>query len=54
MKPVLIQTLFRKMRSQIRLPDPPSADDNIPKRKDHAGNIILAVFVFAVIICFLL
>ena len=53
MKPVIIQTLFRNMRNRIRLPDPPSADDT-PKRKDHAGNIILAVFVLAIIVCFLL
>lgn len=54
MKPVLIQTLFRNMRNRVRLPEPPSVDDNTPKRKDQAGNIILAIFVFAVIICFLL
>ena len=53
MKPVIIQTLFKKMKGRIRLPDPPSTDES-PKHRDRTGNIILAVFVFAVIICFLL
>lgn len=53
MKPVLIQTLVRSMRNRIRLPDAPSADD-VPKRKDRAGSIIISVFVLVVILCFLL
>ena len=53
MKPVIIQTLFRNMRNRIRLPDPPS-DDATPKRKDKTGQIMIAVFVIAIVFCFLL
>jgi len=53
MKPVIIQTLINKMKERVRLPDPPSADDTL-KREDKAGQIILAVFVVAIIACFVL
>lgn len=52
MKPVLIQVLFNKMKGSIKLPDPPSTDDTL-KRDDKAGQIILAVFVIAIIACFI-
>ena len=52
MKPILILILINKMKGSIKLPDPSSTDD-ILKRDDKAGQIILAVFVIAAIACFI-
>lgn len=54
MKPVLIQTLFKKMKDRIRLPDPPSAENYEPERRDRTGSFLLTVFVIAIIIMFIL
>ena len=53
MKPVIIQNLVRSMKNRIKLPEPPSTDETI-QREDKAGQIILAVFVIAIIACFVL
>ena len=55
MKPVLIQTLFKKMRDRIRIPEPPSSDEYIePKRRDRTSQILLTIVILAVILVILL
>ena len=49
MKPVIIQTLFKKMRDRIRFPEPPGAKEQEPKRRDRTTQILLAVVIVAVI-----
>jgi hypothetical protein len=41
------------MKNRIKLPEPPSTDETI-QREDKAGQIILVVFVIAIIACFIL
>ena len=48
MKPVLIQTLIKKMRGRIsNLPMPNAVE--IPTRRDKSGTFILVFLVLAVI-----
>ena len=52
MKPVLIQTLFKRMRDRVRLPDP--LDNSAePQRRDRTGSILIAIVVIAFIIVLL-
>lgn len=51
MKPVLIQTLFRKMKNRIRLPDPPATSDAIETpRRDRTTSILIAIVIIAIIL----
>lgn len=54
MKPVLIQTLIKKMRDRIRLPDIPSAKSQEPEHKDRTASFIVTVFIIAIIVMFIL
>ena len=55
MKPVLIQTLFQKLRNRIRIPDPPNSDEKIePERRDRTNQILITILVIALVLVILL
>ena len=47
MKPVIIQTLIRNMRKNIKLPVP--STEEIPKRKDRSGQFLLVIGLLVII-----
>lgn len=49
MKPVIVQTLIKKMQDRIRFPEPPGAEEQEPKRRDRTTQILLTIVIIAVI-----
>lgn len=50
MKPVIIQTLFKKMKARIKLPDPPSSESIEHKHRDRTTQMLLWVVIISFII----
>lgn len=53
MKSVIIQTLIKKMKDRIQLPDTPSAETYESKHRDRTTQILLAIVIISVIFALL-